>query len=182
MHHSRSDSDPATPAAFALAPVIVLLIALAIATSVALLVPGAAGAARAGPAVAASAANGGSAEPLAPSRGARRCYRRAIVIRKTSIGIHQWTAGQRTAWCSDLVGGHRQIITVERRSWAETGTNWELIGRDGDVRRIATNRALASTRFHFRLAYPWLVQNCRPRLTLAIFADGRSLGTKSIGC
>ena len=90
-----------------------------------------------------------------------------MTLRRSTLGIHQWTASQRVSWCYSGTGASRRIVSVARRPWPETGTNWRLISMDGEVAPLAGGSFAVRSWFHFRLDYaPYLIQNCRPRLTL----------------
>jgi hypothetical protein len=110
-----------------------------------------------------------------------RCYEAKAGKRKTSLGIHQWTARLRVEWC--VAGGDNgSIVSVDRDSIVRTGTNWRLISRSGGVDRVNRRRVTAESRFHFRLRYPSFEQNCYPRIALTLFANGGFERSVSTGC
>jgi len=84
--------------------------------------------------------------------------------------------------CVEERDGRRAIVSVARATRIRTGTNWKLISRSGGVDRSGRRRAAAVSRFHFRLRYPYLEQNCYPRLTLEVLASGRFERSVSTGC
>jgi hypothetical protein len=122
-----------------------------------------------------------SAGATTSAAAGERCYDARAVKRKTSFGIHQWTARLKVHWC---VTGRRDpsIVSVTRDTSVRTGTNWRLISRSGGIEREGRRRATAESRFHFRLRYPYFEQNCYPRLALTLFANGGFERSASTGC
>ena len=75
-----------------------------------------------------------------------------------------------------------RIVSVSRDTRVRTGTNWKLVSRSGGVDWEGRRRATAESRFHFRLRYPYLEQNCYPRLALEVRADGGYERVARAGC
>lgn len=122
------------------------------------------------------------AETAAAGDGADvRCYSATARKRKTSLGVHQWTVRQTAEWCAVPRGARWRIVSVNRSARVRTGTNWRLISRSGGVNRDGA-RAIAESRFHFRLRYPYYEQNCYPRLVLELWPSGRFERTVRVGC
>jgi hypothetical protein len=132
-------------------------------------------------AVAALAPADGAAAPAA-ERGADRCFTATAKKRKTSLGVHQWTARLDAEWCVAERNGRTRIVSAGRETSVRTGTNWRLIWRSGEVDLDGPRRAKAEARFHFRLRYPYFEQNCYPRLALELFVDGAAERTVRTGC
>ena len=152
----------ASPSRFALT---LTITAAAVATMAALIAPPASQAA---------------AEPTAGA--AKRCYDARAGKRKTSLGVHQWTARLAVEWCVAGKGRNESIVSVSRDTRVLTGTNWRLISRSGGVERESRRRAVAESRFHFRLRYPSFEQNCYPRIALILYANGGFERSVSTGC
>jgi hypothetical protein len=127
------------------------------------------------------AAGADDAAAAADARGAHRCHDAAAAKRKTSLGIHQWTVRLEVEWCVLDRGGRPRIVSVDRDTTIRTGTNWRLISRSGGI-ETEGRRATAESRFHFRLRYPYLEQNCYPRLALTVSPDGSFERTVRTGC
>jgi hypothetical protein len=111
-----------------------------------------------------------------------RCYDARAGKRKTSLGIHQWTARLRVQWCVAGPSDRPSIVSVSRDTSVRTGTNWRLITRSGGVDRDNRRRVTAESRFHFRLRYPSFEQNCYPRIALTLFANGGFERSVNAGC
>lgn len=111
-----------------------------------------------------------------------RCYEARAGKRKTSFGVHQWTARLIVRWCVAGRGRNEAIVSVRRDTRVLTGTNWRLISRSGGVEGEGRRHATAETRLHFRLRYPHFEQNCYPRLALTLHVDGGFERSVSTGC
>ena len=111
-----------------------------------------------------------------------RCYEARAGKRKTSLGVHQWTARMTVRWCVAGRGRNESIVSVSRDTRVRTGTNWRLISRSGGVEGEGRRVATAETRLHFRLRYPYFEQNCYPRLALTLHVDGGFERSVSTGC
>ena len=111
-----------------------------------------------------------------------RCYEARAGKRKTSFGVHQWTARLIARWCVAGRGRNETIVWVSRDTRVLTGTNWRLISRSGGVEGEGRRRATAETRLHFRLRYPHFEQNCYPRLALTLHVNGGFERSVSTGC
>jgi hypothetical protein len=116
------------------------------------------------------------------SRGELRCHDATVGKRKTSLGIHQWTVRLTAEWCVREGAKRLRIVSVSRDTRVRTGTNWKLVSRSGGVDWEGRRRATAESRFHFRLRYPYLEQNCYPRLALEVRADGGYERVARAGC
>lgn len=111
------------------------------------------------------------------------CDSRVMTLRKSTLGIHQWTAAQRVSWCYTGSRGNRRVVSVQRRPWPQTGTNWRLVSMDGEASPLSGGRYVVRSWFHFRLSYaPYLIQNCRPRLTLILRPSGHPSEHVRVGC
>jgi hypothetical protein len=120
-----------------------------------------------------------------PAAGAdgpdQRCFAAKAGKRKTSLGVHQWTARQEVRWCAERRAGRWRIASAQRRVSVRTATNWRLLSRGGEIRRRGA-RAVAESRFHFRLRYPYFEQNCYPRLEVKIWPSGKWTRSVATGC
>ena len=123
----------------------------------------------------------GAAADSAP-RGADDCFTAQAGKRKTSLGVHQWTVRLHAEWCVAERDGRRTIVSAERRTIVRTGTNWRLISRSGSITGKQTRHATAESRFHFRLRYPYLEQNCYPRVAIELWASGAFERSVETGC
>ena len=113
----------------------------------------------------------------AGERSPEECFQAAVAKRKTSLGVHQWTAGLRVRWCA----AEGRVRAVRREARVRTGTNWQLVSKrvtERGGRRAATVVA----GFHFRLRYPQFEQNCYPRLAIHVTGGGESRIRRRTGC